>query len=331
MNAVELIKNNAKKNPKAIIYPEGEDFRVIKAAADCLAQGIIKKACLLGDTKKIRKTASEIGVKLDGIDIINPETSDKIDEFKNIFFETRKLKGIPIEECEKIVKTNLYFAGLCVKTGIYDGFVGGSVNTTGDTVRAAIYTLGLKKEIKTLSSFFIMDVPNCEYGNKGLFLFADSGVVTDPNPFKLADITRNTSEAYKQFFSEEPICALLSYSTKGSAEGPSVTKMREALAILKEKYPDLKVDGELQLDAAIVESIGRTKAPGSEVAGKANVLIFPDLASGNIAYKLVQRLAKADAIGPILAGLAYPANDLSRGCSSEDIVGATAVTVLQCE
>jgi phosphate acetyltransferase len=332
MNAIELIKTNAKKNPKSIIFPEGEDKRVIMASVECVNQGIISKAGLIGDEGIIKNTAREMNRDLDlykNIEILDPNKSDKIKEFSDIFYETRKHKGISLEEATKTVKTNLYFAGLAVKTGLYDGFVGGSVNTTGDTVRAALFTLGLKKDIKTLSSFFIMQVPDCEYGNHGLFLFADCGVVTDPVPSKLAEITKNTAEAYKSLFNSEPICALLSYSTKGSAEGPTVTKMRATLEIIKQKYPDMQVDGELQLDSAIVDSVAKIKAPDSEIAGKANVLIFPDLASGNIAYKLVQRLAKADAIGPILAGLEYPANDLSRGCSVEDIVGATAVTVLQ--
>jgi len=313
MNAVELIKSNAKKNPKTIIYPEGEDKRVIKAAAECLKERIVLKAGLVGNREVIENHAKELGINLAdfNIEILEPKTSDKIETFANLFYESRKHKGISLEDATNTVKENLYFAGLCVRTGLYDGFVGGSVNTTGDTVRAALFTLGLKKDIKTLSSFFVMQVPDCEYGNHGLFLFADSGVVTDPVPLKVAEITKNTAVAYRSLFNEEPICALLSYSTKGSAEGPSVTKMRDALEIIKEKYPDIKVDGELQLDAAIVESVAKSKAPESDVAGKANVLIFPDLASGNIAYKLVQRLAKAVAIGPILAGLEYPANPAS--------------------
>jgi phosphate acetyltransferase len=333
MSIINILKEKAKKLSKSIIYPEGEDPRVVKAAVDSISQGIIKKAGLVGNSDKIKLIAKELNLDLkDNIEILDPlsaEKSDKIEEFAYIFYENRKHKGITIEEATETVKKNLYFACLCVKIGLYDGFVGGAVNTTGDTVRAALFTLGLKKGNRTLSSFFIIEVPNCDYGNKGLFLFADSGVVTDPTSAKLVDITKNTRDAYFSLFEEEPICALLSYSTKGSAEGDSVTKMREALTMIKEKYPEIKIDGELQADAAIIEDIAQTKAPGSEFAGKANILIFPDLASGNISYKLVQRLAKATAIGPIFAGLAYPGNDLSRGCNSDDIVGATAVTVLQ--
>ncbi len=329
MSALETIRQNAKKNPKKIIYPEGEDIRVIEAAVDSLKFGLITKAGLIGDEKVIENLAKNNNFDLTNVEIFNPKSSNRTEEFMEIYYELRKFKNISRDEAKKTVEQNLYFSGMCVRTGMYDGFIGGSVNTTGDTVRAALYTLGLKKDIKTLSSFFIIEVPNCEYGDDGLFLFADCGVVPDPTPVKLSEITKNTVDAYKSLFGKDPICALLSYSTKGSAEGDSVKKMRETLKIVKEKYPEIKIDGELQLDAAIVPSVAKSKAPNSEVKGNANVLIFPDLASGNIAYKLAQRLAKAEAIGPLLAGLAYPANDLSRGCSSSDIFNATAVTVLQ--
>jgi phosphate acetyltransferase len=332
MSLVDIIKQKAKKFSKSIIYPEGEDARIITAAINAIKQGIIKKAGLIGNISKIKQIAKNLKLELlDKIEIFDPaskEQQERIAKFTEIFYETRKFKGITKDEARETVKKNLYFACLCVKVGLYDGFVGGATNTTGDTIRATLLTLGLKPNNKTLSSFFIMGTKT-NYGNNGLFLFADCGVIPDPSSAKIVDITKNTRDSYVALFEEEPICALLSYSTKGSAEGDSVIKMREALDILHEKYPEIKVEGELQADAAIIANVARLKAPNSELAGKANILIFPDLASGNICYKLVERLSGATAIGPIFAGLNYPANDLSRGCSIDDIVSVSAATVLQ--
>lgn len=328
MNPLQTIIARAKKSPKKIVYPEGEDIRIITAATRALSEGIISHAVLLGNPDVIARHAQDANISLDGCECIDPHTSAKVDEFTPLFYELRKHKGISIDDARASVQRNLFFAGMCVRTRYADGFVGGSVNTTADTVRAALYTLGLKEGISTLSSFFIMVVPNCEYGDNGLFLYADCGVVPDPSPRQLANITAGTAQAYKTLFDREARCALLSYSTKGSAEGPVVEKVRKALAIVKEKYPDVIADGEMQVDAALCPDIAKRKLGNSPVAGKANVLIFPDLASGNIAYKLTERLANAAAIGPILNGLAYPANDLSRGCNSDDVFYATAITVL---
>ncbi|MFH1715034.1 MAG: phosphate acetyltransferase [Elusimicrobiota bacterium] len=329
MEPLEYIKKKARNKSKVIVYPEGEDKRIIQAASMCIESGVLKGAVLLGDTAKITASAKELGVSLKGCEILNPKTSDKIDKFAEILFELRKHKGISIDDARQNVTQNLYFAGLIVRTGEADGFVGGSVNTTGATVRAVLQTLGLADGVSTLCSFFIMDVPNCNYGENGLFLYADCGVIPDPSPRQLANITYLTAKAFKDLFDHDARCALLSYSTKGSAEGDSVTKVRKALEIINEKYPHVIADGEMQVDAALVSDVAKIKMGASPVAGCANVLIFPDLASGNIAYKLTERLAKAKAVGPILAGTAYPANDLSRGCSVEDVINVTAVTLLQ--
>ncbi|MFC1546872.1 phosphate acetyltransferase, partial [bacterium] len=291
--------------------------------------GIISGAVLLGNPDIINTKAKDLDIDISKCDIIDPKNNDKIEEFAGMFYELRKHKGISLNDAKKTVTQNLVFAGLLTRSQVVHGFIGGSINTTGDTVRAALYTLGLKKGISTLSSFFIINVPDCEYGDNGLFLFADCAVIPDPSPRQIANITRSTSLAYKNLFNKTARCALLSYSTKGSAQGSSVDKMRKALLIINEKYADLIVDGEMQLDSAIVPEIAKRKMQQSPVSGNANVLIFPDLTSGNISYKLAQRLAKADAVGPILTGLAYPANDLSRGCNVSDIISVTAVTVLQ--
>jgi phosphate acetyltransferase len=328
-NPLDIIKERAKQNPKKIVYPEGDDPRVIHAVRQAKDSGIINGAVLLGDIEIIKAKAKEEKIDISDFELINPKTSDRKDEFANIFYELRKHKGIDLETAKKAVTENLNFAGLYTRARLAHGFVGGSVNTTADTVRAALYTIGLGENISTLSSFFIMYVPNNIYGDKGLFLFADCGVIPEPSPRQLANIAYTTSQAYKSLFDLEARCALLSYSTKGSAQGEAIERIRKGLEIIKEKYPDVIADGEMQLDAAIVPEVAKIKVKESPVAGRANVLIFPDLNSGNIAYKLTQRLGNAEAIGPILTGLKYPANDLSRGCSVEDIVAVTAVTVLQ--
>lgn len=333
MTIIDIFKQKALNSPKSIIYPEGNDERVIKAVKYLLENKYLKKAGLVGDYLEIKEISKKLDFNLDNynIEIINPLSSKYLKEFILTFYEIRKLKGMTIEEATNIVKTNLYFSALAVRFGLFDGFVGGATNTTGDTVKAALFSLGMKENIKTLSSFMIIKVPDCDYGMNGLFLFADCGVIIDPIATKIVDITKNTRDAFVLLFGKEPICALLSYSTKGSAKGSSAIKMIEALKIIHDKYPKILVDGEFQIDAAIVPDVAIRKSPDSQLAGKANVLIFPDLASGNISYKLVQRLAKAEAIGPILQGLNFPANDLSRGCSFEDIVGVSIITILQAQ
>ncbi|MFC1566502.1 phosphate acetyltransferase [bacterium] len=330
MAVLKVLIEKAKKNPKTIVYPEGEDIRILKAADKMLhIENLLDKAILLGDVEKIKANAKNNGINLTGCEIIDPQVSDKVETFAEQFFEIRKHKGISINDAKSEVQKNLIFAGMCVRTGYAHGFVGGCVSTTGDTVRAVLHTIGLRKDVSTLSSFFIMDVPDTNYGDDGLFLFADCGVIIEPSPRQLANITYLTSDAYRSLFSKKARCALLSYSTKGSAAGESVDKIHKALEILDQKYSEVVVDGEMQLDAAIVPEVAKIKMGDSQVAGKANVLIFPDLSSGNIAYKLIQRLAKAEATGPILTGTAQPANDLSRGCDVQDIINVTVVTLLQ--
>lgn len=325
---IDGLKSKAKADIKTIVLPEGEDIRTIKAAALVKTEGYAVNI-LLGNPEKINAMADEAGIDISGIGIINP--ADGNEEFAQIFAELRKSKGVTLEQARETVKDPLYYGVMMVKTGKVDGMVAGAVNSSANVIRPSLQILKTAPNTKIVSAFFIMNVPDCEYGANGTFIFGDSGLNQDPTAEELAEIAISSAASFEALVGEEAKVAMLSYSTYGSAKHDLVTKVQEATAMAKEKAPELALDGELQLDAAIVESVGAQKAPASKVAGKANVLIFPDLNAGNIGYKLVQRLAKAEAYGPILQGIAAPVNDLSRGCTAEDIAGVIAITSVQAQ
>jgi phosphate acetyltransferase len=322
-NILEKIKANARVLKKHIVLPDALDERAIQAAKIVTDEGIVS-ASLIGDEHAIREKAVKIGVNLDGIGLVDPAKSEKLDDFSRTFYDLRKQKGkeIPIEEAIKIMKHPLFFGAMMIRKGIADGSVAGSISTTGDVLRAAIQVIGMPEGISIVSSFFLMVFPG------KLYSFADSAVVPDPTPEQLADIAITTAENHRKLTGEEPCVAMLSFSTYGSASHPFVEKVQQATAIAKKKKPSLKLDGELQLDSAIVPSVAQKKCPGSPVGGNANVLIFPNLDSGNIGYKMAQRMAGAEAIGPIVQGLKKPAFDLSRGCSVNDIVNVMAINAV---
>ena len=329
MEISKMIRKRAKASPKIIVLPEGEEPRMVKATQTITEEGFAK-IILLGEPKKIKSIALKSNIELaDSVEIVNPGNSDKLENFADIYYELRKHKGINKDEALKLMKNPLYFGALMVYTGNADGLVAGSINATGDVFRPALQTIKTAPGINIVSSCFLMVIPDCPYGDDGLIIFADCAINPNPNAEQLADIAIATAATGKALLGLEPRIAMLSFSTKGSAKHPMVDKVLEATRIAKEKKPDLLIDGELQADAAIIPSIGERKAPGSKIAGKANVLIFPDLQSANISYKLVQRLSRAEAIGPVSQGMGKPINDLSRGCSSEDIVNVVAITVLQ--
>jgi phosphate acetyltransferase len=328
MNLLESFKDKARNNPKRIVLPEGDEPRTVKAA-NIITQEKLALVTLIGSREKIEAVAKEQGVDVSSVPSVDPETAKEFDEYANTYYELRKAKGMTPEEARKVMKDTVFYGTMMVHKGAADGLVSGARHSTADTVRPALQFIKTKPGISIVSSSFIMIVPDCEYGDQGMFIFADCAVMPNPTDKELAEIAIASAETGRVLCGMEPRVALLSFSTYGSAKHELIDKVKSALAVAKEKAPGLKIDGELQADAAIIPRIGKSKAPGSPIAGQANVLIFPDLQSGNIAYKLVERLAKAQAVGPILQGLNKPVNDLSRGCSVEDIVHVVTITSLQ--
>jgi len=325
---LDKITQRAKENKKTIVLPESTDIRTIKATAMVLEKGYAN-IVLVGEEEKINALKGDLNI--DGAKIVNPLTSDKFDDYANTLYELRKHKGMTIEQARETIKNPLYWGVMMVKKGEADGMVAGAINSTANTLRPALQILKTAPNTKLVSSFFIMVVPDCEFGSNGTFLFSDCGLVENPSAEDLSEIALASAKSFENLVGDEPKVAMLSYSSYGSAKSDLTQKVVEATRLAKEKAPGLLLDGELQADAALVPSVGASKAKGSPVAGQANVLVFPDLNSGNISYKLVQRLAKAEAYGPILQGIAKPVNDLSRGCSAEDIVGVITITAVQAQ
>lgn len=326
----DSLKARAKADLKTIVLAEGEDIRTVEAAATVLAEGYAK-IIMLGNVDKIKAMAAEKGLDITGAEIIDPETSANTAAYADKFYEMRKAKGMTPEKAAETMKNVLYYGVMMVNEGEADGMVAGACNSSANVIRPSLQILKTKPGTKLVSSFFVIIVPDCEYGEKGAFVFSDSGLVENPDADALSEIAIASAASFKQLIGAEPKVAMLSYSTYGSAKSELVDKVQEATRLAKEKAPDLKLDGEMQLDAAIVPSVGKSKAPGSDIAGEANVLIFPDLNAGNIGYKLAQRLAKAEAYGPVLQGVRKPVNDLSRGCTAEDIAGVVAITCVQAQ
>lgn len=328
MNFLEQISIRAKADLKTIVLPEANDIRVIKAAAMVQEQGIAN-IILVGNEAEIKKLAGDLDISK--AKIVDPLKSDKFEDYANTFYELRKAKGMTPEKARETMKDNVFWAVMMVKKGEADGMVSGAAHSTADTIRPALQIIKTAPDSKLVSAFFVMVVPDCEYGEKGIFVYGDCALNQNPDAEQLSEIAIASAKSFENFVQAQPKVAMLSFSSYGSGKDPIVDKVIEATKIAKEKAPNLMLDGELQADAALVPEIGKSKAKGSTVAGQANVLIFPDLNCGNICYKLTQRLAKAEAYGPILQGIAKPVNDLSRGCSAEDIVGVVAMTAVQAQ
>jgi phosphate acetyltransferase len=331
MAFIDLIKEKARQNVKTIVLPESNDKRTLQAAEQIVKEGTAK-LILLGNPEKVAADAKELGVNLAGVAVVDPANDENFESYVQLLYECRKAKGMTEEEARKILSSNeLTYGVVMVKAGAADGMVAGACHSTADTLRPALQIIKTAPGLKTVSGFFIMDVPNCELGDNGLFLFADCAVNQNPEPAQLAEIATSSAKTFEALTGGVPAVAMLSHSSKGSAKHADVDKVVEATRLAKEAHPEINLDGELQLDAAIVPAVGESKAKGSSVAGHANVLVFPDLDAANIGYKLVQRLAKAEAYGPMLQGIAKPVNDLSRGCYAEDIVGVVAFTAVQAQ
>lgn len=324
LELLENIKEKASKRKKTIVLPESHDERVLRAAEKLTKENVCG-VITLGNEDKVRAEAEKLGINLQGVRIIDPVKSEKLSDFANIFYNKRKNKGVTIDQARETMMKDLYFGAMMVNEGMADGSVAGSTASTGDVLKAAFQCVGMPEGISIVSSFFLMIFPEKVYS------FADCAVVPNPDAKQLADIAISTADNHKKLTGEDAYVAMLSFSTKGSATHELVDKVLEATKIAKEKRPDLNIDGELQFDAAVVDSIGKKKAPGSDVAGRANVLVFPDLQAGNIGYKIAQRLGKAEAVGPVVQGLKKPLFDLSRGCSVDDIVNTSAIAALMAD
>lgn len=330
MPFIEDIKNKAKNDIKTIVLPEASDIRTIEAAFYALKEQIAN-IVLIGNENEINKLAEDNDFDISKAKIIDPKNSDRYDNYVQQLYELRKEKGMTIEKAKELLLDPVYFGMMMVKMDEADGLVSGAIHSTPDTLRPALQILKTAPDTKLVSAFFVMVVPNCEYGENGTFIFGDSGLNENPDADKLSEIAISSSKSFEQLTGKTAKVAMLSYSTMGSAHSELTEKVVEATKLVKEKAPNLLVDGEMQLDSAIVPEVAKSKAPESKVAGNANVLIFPDLNAGNIGYKLVQRLAKAEAYGPICQGIAKPVNDLSRGCSAKDILGVIAITCVQAQ
>ncbi len=331
MGFIDRIKDRARQDVKKIVMPESNDRRTLIAAHKILKENIAD-IIMVGKEDKIMEGAKWLELDLSRISVVDPENTDKFDLYADTLYELRKNKGMTPEKArERLLTDYLMFGVMMVKMKDADGMVAGACHATADVLRPSLQVLKTAPGVELVSGFFILDVPNCEYGSNGTFLFADCGLNQDPNAEELAAIANSSSKSFTNLVGAKPIIAMLSHSTKGSAKHELVDKVVRATEIARDKYPYLSIDGELQTDAAIIPSVAATKAPGSEIAGHANVLIFPNLDAGNIGYKLVERLAKAEAYGPMLQGLSRPVNDLSRGCTAEDIVGVVALTAVQAQ
>ena len=330
MSFISKIKDKARSDLKTIVLPEANDIRVLKATQKIINEGFAN-IILIGNKEEINNLAQKNEINISGITILNPTESEYYNKYVEDFYELRKHKGMTIEKSEELMKDSVYFGMMMVKNKNADGLVSGAAHSTADTLRPALQILKTAPGTKLVSAFFLMVVPDCKYGENGTFVFSDCGLNQYPTADELSEIAISSANSFKSLVGKEPNVAMLSYSTYGSAKSEATDKVLEATKLVKEKAPELNIDGELQLDTAIIQEIANSKAPGSTVAGKANTLIFPNLDAGNIGYKLVQRLAKAEAYGPLCQGIAKPVNDLSRGCSSDDIVGVVAITCVQAQ
>ncbi|MBR3882909.1 MAG: phosphate acetyltransferase [Clostridia bacterium] len=330
MDFISSIKERARKDIKKVVLPEASDVRILKAAEIALSEAYAE-IVLVGNEASIKAMAAENNIDITKATIVDPLNSEKTKEYAEGLYELRKAKGMTLEQAEELVKDEVYYGMMMVKMNEADGLVSGAIHSTSDTLRPALQILKTAPGTKLVSAFFIMVVPDCEYGDDGVFVFGDCGLNENPDAEQLAEIAASSSKSFEQLVGKESRVAMLSYSTMGSAKSELTQKVIDATNIVKTNYPEIKVDGEMQLDAAIVPSVGKSKAPNSEIAGRANTLIFPDLNAGNIGYKLTQRLAKAEAYGPLCQGIARPVNDLSRGCSAEDVAGVVAITAVQAQ
>ena len=330
MNFIDQMKDRARKDIKKIVLPEAKDLRTLKATQIALKENYAK-IVLIGNEEYLKEIAKENNLDISNAEIIDPLKSEKSKIYAEKLYELRKEKGMTLEKAEELVKDEVYFGMMMVKLEEADGLVSGAIHSTSDTLRPALQILKTAPDTKLVSAFFLMVVPNCEYGENGVFVFGDCGLNQNPTAEELVEIAHSSSKSFEQLVGKEPKVAMLSYSTKGSAKSELTQKVIDATNMVREKYPEIKVDGELQLDAAIVPEISKSKAPDSQIGGNANTLIFPDLNAGNIGYKLTQRLGKAEAYGPLCQGIARPVNDLSRGCSSDDIAGVIAITAVQAQ